>query len=129
MATVPGGETLMSGVPAGDYTLTFTVNPQHEGIEAYFYNNTRTVCFKVRDSYVVGDYDDIGAVEILDVSLMQRRLCALTVDVDKKADERGNVDDGDLLITDATWIRRSIAGIEPPLSDREKEPVQGYLNL
>lgn len=46
-------KTKLSNLPAGDYTLTVTVNPDHKSTEAYFYNNEFQFDFTVSSA----DYD------------------------------------------------------------------------
>ena len=101
-------------VPAGDYTLTFTVNPDRDYAEAYYYNNSVSLEFRVRDSYIIGDYDGSGAVDLLDVTALQYSLAHPDIEIDAKALERGDIDSEGLDITDATWIQRSIAQIDIP---------------
>lgn len=103
----------VKNIPAGDYKLTFTVNPQHSTKEAYFYNNTRTIEFQVRDSYIKGDFDNSKKVEIIDATLLQRHLAGI-VDSDSKAEERADIDDDGIDSTDAVWIMRSLSEIEIP---------------
>ncbi|WP_316608644.1 hypothetical protein [uncultured Ruminococcus sp.] len=107
--------TSVKNIPAGDYTLTFTVNPQHSTNEAYFYNNSRSIAFQIRDSYIKGDFDNSKKVEIIDATLIQHRLADM-IGEDIKADERGDIDDDGLDSTDAVWIMRRLAGFEIPYS-------------
>ena len=103
----------VENVPAGDYTLTYTVNPDHDYTEAFYYNNTASVEFKVRDSYFIGDYDNNGEVEVIDATLIQRRLEEF-IDADPKAEERGDVDENGLDIIDVTLIQRSLSDLGIP---------------
>ena len=103
----------VENVPAGDYTLTYTVNPDHDYTEAFYYNNTASVEFKVRDSYIIGDYDNNGEVEVIDATLIQRRLEEF-IDADPKAEERGDVDENGLDIIDVTLIQRSLSDLGIP---------------
>ena len=45
----------LAKLPAGDYKITYKVNENHPVTEAYYYNNTYTLDFKMRDSYTLGD--------------------------------------------------------------------------
>ena len=102
-------------LPAGDYTLTCTINPDHsaEGVsaEAYYYNNTGTASFKVRDTYLLGDCDDNGEVTILDATLIQRELADLNIPYDG-VDVRGDINGRGLDIIDATLIQRELADFD-----------------
>ena len=97
---------------AGDYTVTYTVNHSHNAAEAYFCNNTVSVDFKVRDSYLSGDFDGSGAVDILDATAIQRRLAGYSTSADGRADERGDVNGNGLDIMDATSVQRSKAELD-----------------
>lgn len=118
-STVTRTKTL-NDVPAGDYTLTLTVNPDRTSTEAYYYNNTRTVEFYVRDSFIRGDSDNSGDVTIFDATCIQRRLAGLSVAWDSHADERSDVDENGLDITDAAYIQRRLCEIDIPYSVGEK---------
>lgn len=107
-------------VPAGDYTLQFTINPKHTVTEAYYYNNTRTMTFKVRDSYLGGDFNGDGKVNIQDATDLQRYLAEFT-NAGSKPKERGNVNGGALNIQDVTDIQRSLADIPTTAAVGEKK--------
>lgn len=98
---------------AGDYTITADFNPEHNISEAYYYNNTKSVSFKVRDKYLIGDVDNNHSVTIMDATLAQRMLANLPTDVDERGPLRGDVNvSGDLDIVDATLIQRYLVDIE-----------------
>lgn len=98
-------------LPAGDYTVRYTLNPERHAAEAYYYNNTASLSFRVRDSYLLGDYDGSGGVDILDVTAIQRSLAAYDLGLSEGAAQRGDVNGGGLGILDATMIQRWLAGI------------------
>lgn len=102
-------------LPAGDYTLTCTLNPDRsaEGVsaEAYYYNNYGTASFKVRDAYLTGDSDGNGSVEITDATSIQRKIAGFGAGFDRM-DERADINGKGLDIIDATIIQRHIAGFE-----------------
>ena len=98
-------------LPAGDYTVTYTINPVHILTEAYYYNNTVSRSFKVRDSYLLGDFDGSGDVGIMDVTAIQRVLAAYDLGLDEEAIRRGDVNGGGLGILDANMIQRWLADI------------------
>ena len=104
----------IKNIPAGDYTLTFTVNPNHESTEAFYYNNTRTIDFKVRDSYLRGDYDNNSIVNSNDTTQIMRNLVGAAAINDEKAEERGNIDGGNLSVRDATLIQRYLINLKTP---------------
>ena len=107
-------------LPAGDYTLTYTVDPQRRITEAYYYNNTRSVSFKVRDSYLLGDYDGSGSIDIMDVTAIQRSLAAYHMELGEGAEERGDVNGRGLDILDANAVQRSLVGYQVGLPIGEK---------
>lgn len=99
------------GLTEGDYTLTYVVNGNHSVTEAYYYNNTYSYSFKVRDSYLLGDLDKSGDIEITDATYVQRILAGYKTNLDGRAGERGMVTSSDdLSIVDATVIQRYLAG-------------------
>lgn len=112
-------------LPEGDYTLTFTVNPNHSAAEAmpeaYYYNNTKTLSFRVRDSYLRGDYDGNGEVNILDATKIQRALAGYTTNLDDRASVRGDVNCNGLNVIDATLVQRHLAGFSTPDPLGEKQ--------
>lgn len=109
----------VSKVPAGDYTLQYTVNKQHNVTEAFYYNNVRTTTFKVRDSYLCGDFNGDGAVTIDDATAVQRYLSEMD-SASEKAKERGNVNGGIFNIADVTELQRWIADLttDSPIGEK-----------
>ncbi|MBR1483029.1 MAG: hypothetical protein IJ598_08710, partial [Ruminococcus sp.] len=57
-----------TNLPANDYQLTLKVNEKHQAMEAYYYNNTYTLNFKMRDSYLLGDCDGNGTINVNDTT-------------------------------------------------------------
>ena len=106
-------------LPAGDYTLKFLINPKHTVTEAYYYNNTRSLTLKLRDSYLSGDFNGDGMVDIQDATDLQRFLAEYT-ESDAKAQERGNLNGGELNISDVTELQRSLAGLPTSAAAGEK---------
>ena len=99
------------GLPAGDYTMTFVINSDHPVDEAFYYNNSYSYNFKVRDSYIVGDADGNGEVDILDATLIQRLLARYDDNVPDRLEERLAATD-EVSIIDATLIQRYRAHYE-----------------
>lgn len=99
-----------NGLSEGDYTLTVTLNSDHTVSEAYYYNNTFSYPFKVRDSYLLGDTDDSGQVDIMDATKTQRILAGYTGETDERASERSRISGDKLNIMDATQIQMHLAG-------------------
>jgi len=113
--------TKKDGLPAGDYTMTFTLNTEHTASEAFYYNNTRSFDFKVRDSYLTGDVNGDGAVNILDATAIQYLLASGENDEDEAYEpaypdgypERAILDGGETTnITFATEIQRWLVDYE-----------------
>lgn len=107
-------------LPAGDYTLEFLINPKHNVTEAYYYNNTCTLTVKLRDSYLSGDFNGDGKVNIQDATDLQSFLAEYT-ESDAKAQERGNLNGGNLNISDVTELQRSLAGLPTASAVGEKK--------
>ena len=100
----------LSKLPAGDYKITYKVNENHPVKEAYYYNNTYTQDFKVRDSYLSGDCNKDKQISIGDVTEIQRLIAGLYED--DKAVERGNVNGGELDVSDATLLQKYLAKMD-----------------
>ncbi len=98
-------------LPAGDYTLTLKVNDDRPVKEAYYYNNTYTLGFKVRDSYKLGDCDGNGTIDVRDVTFLQQMLTDRGSG-NVKAAERGNIRGEQLTIADATLLQSYLAAYE-----------------
>lgn len=94
----------------GDYTITAEFNANHSITEAYYYNNKRSISFKVRDSYLIGDVDDDGSVASTDATLIQRKIAGLLKALDDNAVVRGDINEnGELDIMDVTIMQRYLA--------------------
>ena len=89
---------------AGTATVTVTGAGNYEG-EA-------TAYFAIRN--VLGDSDGNGEIEVVDATLIQRRLVDLTVPDPDRIESVGDVDGGGLDITDAPFIQRFLVGMEVP---------------
>lgn len=100
--------TKQGGLPEGDYTLTVDVNSNRTVGEAYYYNNTYSYPLKVRDSFLLGDTDGNGNVDIMDATQIQRMIAGYG-NVDSKVIQRSSVSGNGLDIMDATKIQRYIA--------------------
>lgn len=98
-----------NGLAEGDYTLTVVANSTKSVAEAYYYNNTFSYPFKVRDSYLLGDTDGSGQVDIMDATKLQRILAGYTGETDERASERGRITGDRLNIVDATQIQMFLA--------------------
>lgn len=99
----------VSGLAAGDYTVTFAMNNAHDVAEAYYYNNTRTVELHIRDAYLLGDVNNDGEVNIMDATQLQRILARYSVSLDENYEQRADINGGGLNITNATIIQRYVA--------------------
>ena len=89
---------------AGTATVTVTGAGDYEGVA--------TAYFAIRN--VLGDTDGNGAVEIIDATLIQRRIVGLTVPDPERVDLIGDVSADGLDITDVTYIQRFLVGMEAP---------------
>lgn len=97
----------------GDYTITASFNPNHNKTEAYYFNNVKTISFKVRESYIAGDADNDGSVTGIDVTLMQRYLARLTVNADDNFSQRGDINENGVLdLMDVTYLQRYLANAD-----------------
>ena len=107
-------------LPPGDYTATVEFNPNHSVPEAYYYNNTDSVDFKVVGPQLLGDADEDSKITILDVTQIQRVLAGLknpTASIKK----RGDVDQNDDLdVVDATLLQRWLLGLDQELNIGKK---------
>lgn len=97
------------GLPEGDYTIRFTLNAAHDTAEAFYYNNSFSYDFKVRDSYLLGDVSNNGVVDIMDATLIQRMLARFEDDLPARAEQRAMICGDEITIMDATQIQRHLA--------------------
>ena len=105
-----GAESIDAALPVGDYTITASFNMDHATEEAYYYNNTRSIAFKIREQYLLGDADGDGEVATLDATRIQRVLARLDKDEDGKISLRGDVNEnGTLDLMDVTFLQRYFA--------------------
>ncbi|MBQ7745585.1 MAG: dockerin type I repeat-containing protein [Ruminococcus sp.] len=113
----------LSKLPAGDYKITLKVNENRPVTEAYYYNNTYTLNFKMRDSYISGDSNKDKKITIGDVTKIQQILAG--IDADDKAAERGNIIDGELDVNDATLLQKYIANfdVDAPIGEKRLHTV------
>ena len=109
----------LSKLPAGDYKITYKVNENHPVKEAYYYNNTYTQDFKVRDSYLSGDCNKDKQISIGDATEIQRLIAGMYED--DKAVERGNVNGGELDVSDATLVQKYLAKMDVDASIGTKQ--------
>ena len=109
----------LSKLSAGDYTVTLKVNENRPVPEAYYYNNTYTLTFKVRDSFTLGDCNGDGKIDVRDVTAMQRLLADME-SANAKAAERGNIESDRLDVTDATLFQSYLAAYETDAPIGEK---------
>ena len=89
----------LSKLPAGDYKITYKVNENHPVKEAYYYNN-----------YLSGDCNKDKQISIGDVTEIQRLIAGMYTD--DKAAECGNVNGGELDISDATLVQKHLANFD-----------------
>lgn len=101
-----------------DYTITYDNNTDVGTASIHVigcgnYEGDLYAAFAIKN--VLGDADGNGYVEVVDVTLIQRRLAGIDVLNPERVDYVGNVTrDGKLSIIDATFIQRWIADIEIP---------------
>lgn len=121
MSTFVRSLTINSGLPEGDYTFTCTLNSDHRVSEAYYYNNTLSFPLKVRDSYLLGDADGNGEINIMDATRTQRIVAGFSDGADGKARQRAAVSGSQVGIMDATQIQRSVAGftVNYPIGEKQ----------
>ena len=97
------------GLPAGDYTITFEINTDRPVTEAFYYNNSISHHFSVRDSFILGDVNDNGVVDIMDATAIQRMLARYEDDLSPNVDQRMAILDDDLSIMHATILQQYLA--------------------
>ena len=101
-------------LPVGDYTITASFNMDHSTKEAYYYNNTRSIRFKVREQYRIGDTDGNGIVDASDITMLQRILANLDTD-GEVSERRSDIDgNGTVDVIDVTLAMRYLADIDIP---------------
>ena len=101
-----GMQRISPDLPVGDYTITATFTPGHNVTEAYIFNNTRSIDFKVREQYLIGDTNNDDSVDITDATKIQRILAHIETE-DDTLTQRGDINQsGDLDLPDATLIMR-----------------------
>lgn len=107
-------ESFHKKLPVGDYTITASFNMNHQTAEAYYFNNTRSINFKVREQYLLGDTNNDDSVDITDATKIQRIL-AYVETADDRIAQRGDVNQsGDLDLPDATLIMRYLTNVKIP---------------
>ncbi len=110
-----------NGLPEGDYLFTMAVNNTRSVAEAYYYNNTYSFPLKVRDSYLLGDTDGSGDVNVMDATKIQRIIADYDENADEKMLRRANVTgEPELNIVDATVIQLFVADYKTPYAVGEK---------
>lgn len=75
---------------------------------------------KPEETYILGDADGNGVINIDDATLLQRLLCELVADTDGKITQRGDVDGNGLNIMDVTEIMKYIAELDVEYSIGEQ---------
>ena len=117
--------TKSDGLPAGDYTVTVTLNGNQSVSEAYYYNNTYTYPLKVRDSYLLGDADGSGQVDIMDATKIQRLIAGFdAAQLNDALKQRAQITSDEMNIMDATQIQRFIASLSIRCAVGEKRLYQ-----
>ena len=66
------------------------------------------------ETYILGDADGNGTIEVIDVTVIQRFLAGIPVADPDIVERNGDVDGDGLNITDATFIQRYLASMETP---------------
>lgn len=110
----------LKNAPAGDYTVTCVVNDTRTQTEAFYYNNTKTMNFQLRDSYRKGDVNGDGTIDVQDVTMLQKHLVDYDVDWSEKAAERAGIRGDELSIADATLIQGYLTEMETAYPIGEK---------
>ena len=106
----------INSLSAGDYTISFEINPSHTVREAYYYNNVISYDFKIRDTYICGDYDGDSRITPADATLIQRVDIGIETGFDDTALIRGDADSsGGTNILDATFVQRYATGLFIPV--------------
>lgn len=66
------------------------------------------------ETYMLGDADGNGEIEIVDATVIQRVLADIPVADPDTAERNGDIDGDGLNITDVTWLQRYLASVEIP---------------
>ena len=75
-------------------------------------------------TFLLGDADGNGDVEIVDATVVMRVVAEIITDTDGKIAERCNIDGNGMDITSATWIQRWLAEVKIPYPVGEPVTVQ-----
>ena len=107
---------ISADLPVGDYTITATFNVNHDVVEAYFFNNSKSINFKIRERYQIGDADGDGSITTVDTTMMQRVLAKFVMEdntdlIKERSDVTG---DGRLDLMDVTCVQRYLAHSDIP---------------
>ncbi len=106
-------QSITPKLPVGDYTITASFSPNHNVTEAYYFNNTRSIDFKVRGKYLLGDANGDGVIGTTDITKMQRILARLDHSMDDMMRQRCDINhSGDLALPDVTILQRKLARME-----------------
>ena len=106
-------DSIKSTMPVGDYTITASFNAEHQTTEAHYFNNTRTIHFKIREQFLLGDANNDGAISTPDITKMQRILARLDHSMDDMMRQRCDINhSGDLALPDVTILQRKLARME-----------------
>lgn len=96
-------------LPVGDYVITASFNMDHSIKEAYYFNNIRSIRFRVRDQYRIGDADGNGIFDSSDLTKVQRVLAKLDT-LDEMYEKRCDIDgNGTVSIADVTLALRYLS--------------------
>lgn len=107
-----GFQPITKTLGEGDYTITAQINANKSTTEAYYYNNSQSLSFRVRENYQRGDTDGDDEVSSLDVVWIQRIIAHMATSLDRYANLRGDADgSGETDILDATLIQRYLVGM------------------
>ncbi len=97
------GRSELSSLSMGSHKLMLT-----------FDDGVLPVTLRVYESYIRGDADGNGAININDVTILQRLMSDMEQDEDGKIARRCDVDGNGLSISDATAIQRKLADFADP---------------
>ena len=106
-------DSIKSSMPVGDYTITASFNAEHQTTEAHYFNNTRTIHFKIREQYLLGDANGDDVISTPDITKMQRILARMDHSMDEMMRQRCDINhSGDLALPDVTILQRKLARME-----------------